>query len=360
MKYSTLVATLLVAANANALPAMNSIPSTMTAAYKAGFNPHCVTPFACVKTHTINTPKAGKGQVLVQVAASSVNPCDVDYLEFDVGCSGGAGTLGMDLAGTVVEVGPGCTGRLQVGDRVWADSGGVSGDSGSMAQYALVSEAQTGLAPSNLNLTEAGTVPLAALTAFEMWQKVLAALGVDAVGTTVVTAGTGGTGYIGLQLGKHVHNASTMITSTSGAEAIALARAWGADVVIDYKVQDDVFSNLTDNSVNVVFDNYGEKGTADKAMRVLKPGGVYIILPGGGGGTISNNPKQGVTQINFGYTSSDNYETLDQLKVLFEKQLLVPHIYQQVPLSNAAAAFALSKTGEVLGKVAVVVDASDQ
>jgi NADPH:quinone reductase-like Zn-dependent oxidoreductase len=101
---------------------------------------------------------------------------------------------------------------------VWADVGGVKGDSGGMAQYALASEKQTGIAPSNINLTEAGTIPLAALTALEMWDKVAAAIGGSIPGnsTMVVTAGTGGTGFIGLQLGKKVYGANKMITSTSG------------------------------------------------------------------------------------------------------------------------------------------------
>ena len=49
-----------------------------------------------------------------------------------IGCNGGKGTLGMDLAGVVVALGPGAT-RLSVGDQVWADIGGGSGDSGAMA-----------------------------------------------------------------------------------------------------------------------------------------------------------------------------------------------------------------------------------
>ena len=57
-----------------------------------------------------------------------------------------------------------------------------------------------------------------------------------------------------------------MITSTSGADDIAFAKELGADVVVDYKVQDDIFEKLADDSVDIVFDNYGEKGTADKAM----------------------------------------------------------------------------------------------
>jgi hypothetical protein len=49
-----------------------------------------------------------------------------------------------------------------------------------------------------------------------------------------------------------------------------------------------------------VFDNYGAMGTADKAMRTMKVGGTYLLLPGGGGGTLSKHPKPGVNQINFG------------------------------------------------------------
>jgi len=356
MKLLLLTAAVLVHAAAG-VPA--PVPPTMTVAYKSGFDPHCGTPFKCVKTKVIKTPKPEAGEVLVAVASSSVNPCDVDYLEFGLGCSGGGGVLGMDVAGTVIAVGAGCK-RLKVGDKVWADTGSAKGDSGGMAQFSVLTEAQTGIAPTTLNLTEAGTIPLAGLTALEMWQKVAEASPGGAIPpnlTMVVTAGTGGTGFIGLQLGKKVYLARTLITSTSGAADIALAKLWGADVVVDYKVQDDVFAKLADNSVDVVFDNYGEKGVSDKAQRVLKPGGIYIILPGGGGGSISKKPKKGVKQINFGYTSSSSHEPLDELAAHFNQGRVVAHIFQQVPLSNAAEAFVLSKSGDVCGKVAVVPDA---
>ena len=50
----------------------------------------------------------------------------------------------------------------------------------------------------------------------------------------------------------------------------------------------------------MVYDNYGAKGTADKAMPKIKPGGVYLLLPGGEDGALSKHPKIGVKQINFG------------------------------------------------------------
>jgi len=75
----------------------------------------CFTPFRCIHERSVPTPKPGHGQLLVKVEGSSVNPCDVDYIEFGVGCNGGAGTLGMDLAGTVVAVGGGCERRKLTG-----------------------------------------------------------------------------------------------------------------------------------------------------------------------------------------------------------------------------------------------------
>jgi hypothetical protein len=50
--------------------------------------------------------------------------------------------------------------------------------------------------------------------------------------------------------------------------------------------------SFLDNDLSILIHrDSGEKGASDKAMRVLRSGGVYIILPGGGGGKISNNPK---------------------------------------------------------------------
>ena len=93
---------------------------------------------------------------LFKVEGSSVNPCD--YIEFGIGCNGGAGTLGMDLSGTIVSL-PSVAGtcsHLAVGDEVWADIGGVKGDTGAMAEYAVVNCGQTGLKPKSLNFTAAG------------------------------------------------------------------------------------------------------------------------------------------------------------------------------------------------------------
>ncbi len=187
------------------------VPDMMIAAYKTS---SCGSPFDCVTTHTVPVPNPGPGEALIRVAGSSVNPCDVDYVEgVFAGCSGGGGTLGMDVAGTVTKIGRGDC-RLKVGDRVWADLGGVTGDTGGMAEYAVVRCAQAGIAPRAINLTAAGTIPLAGLTSVEALQAMGAPWPQPNL-TMVVTSGTGGTGYIGVQLAKAVSHCIR-----SGAEKV--------------------------------------------------------------------------------------------------------------------------------------------
>ena len=68
----------------------------------------------------------------------------------------------------------------------------------------------------------------------------------------VITSGSGGTGFIGIQLAK-AFGAGTIATATSGNENIAFVKSLGADIVIDYKVE-NIFDALQNNSVDVVFD----------------------------------------------------------------------------------------------------------
>ena len=222
---------IIVLAGAFAPDKESALPAKMTAAYKTFI---CQTPFKCIKTHEVAVPSPGAGQVLVEVYGSAVNPCDVDYIEFGVGCAGGGGSLGMDLAGVVVATGTDVS-RLKVGDQVWADTGGIQGVTGAMAQYALVSEKQTGLKPTTLNFTEAGSIPLVGLTALEMLQKTGAPWSNRTNVTVAITSGSGGTGFMCVQLAR-AFGAAHVVTAASGAENIAFMKSIGADEVIDYKV----------------------------------------------------------------------------------------------------------------------------
>ena len=144
------------AAQPGAAQHARAVPSTMQ---KVEVQGKCSKPpFSCVKAVTAKTPRPTLGTVLVKLSSSSVNPSDVDQEQ------GGSGTLGVDFAGTVVELGPAVK-RLKVGDRVW----GVT--VGAYAEYITVLEAITGLVPPGLPMSVAGTIPEVAATSLQCLQK---------------------------------------------------------------------------------------------------------------------------------------------------------------------------------------------
>lgn len=104
-----------------------------------------------------------------------------------------------------------------------------------MAEYALLSEAQVGLKPVSLKGAVAGTIPLVGLTALELLQKTGAPWH-KANLTVVVTSGSGGTGFMGVQLAK-AFGAAYVATAAGNAESIAFVKSIGADLVIDYHTQ---------------------------------------------------------------------------------------------------------------------------
>lgn len=169
--------------------------------------------------------------------------------------------------------------------------------------------------------------------------------------TVVLTSGTGGTGFIGVQLAKAL-GAAHIVTAATGADNIALMKSYGADVVIDYK-QQNIFDALPDNSVDLVYDNYAAPGTCDRAMHAVRPGGSFLLLPNIMGAGKCKKPKTGVKYINFGYTDSASYKGLDTLKGFFDSGALKAKVQQAFPLSQAADAFSLNAKGQVVGKVAV-------
>eukprot|EP00039_Didymoeca_costata_P006101 m.87510 g.87510 ORF g.87510 m.87510 type:complete len:341 (+) comp13112_c0_seq1:19-1041(+) len=319
----------------------SDVPPTMTRVYVDPSTPCTAPDFSCLKTETKKTPKAGVGEVLIKLIGSSVNPSDVDSVERlgknDL-------VLGADLIGTVVEVGPLCS-KFQVNDTAW----GVT--LGSYSDYVLGVCEVLSKAPTSISLRDAGTLPEVGMTSAECIKKLGAPFDKTKNISMVITSGSGGTGFVGIQIAKAL-GAGWVITATSGAANIAFVKSLGADVVTDYKVI-DIFDSLGNNTVDLVFDNYGAKGSADKAMRVLKPGGTYLILPGGGGGEISKHPKPGVKQINFGLMVP-SAATLDLLRDLIDNTTLKPHVENYYPFTNVSGAFSFSKSGGVVGKISVV------
>jgi len=307
--------------------------------------------FSKVRVRDRDVPKPGYGQVLIRVVASSVNPVDWKLLTKGVGFFGPK-VLGFDVSGTIEDVGSGCT-RLKVGDAIWADLGKFKlfhggTQLGAWAQFAVADESQVGLKPDALSFTEAATLPLAGLTDYQALKK--ARESTDWTGLTVViTSGSGGTGVSAIQLAK-AYGASRIITASSPSHA-ALLRQLGATDVFDYHTT-TIWKELSEDSVDVVYDNYGAPGTADAAMPSLRSGGVFVWLPGKGG-YASLHPKEGVTQINYGLCDASKHEDLDALKDIADAGKLKAVVQQTFALDDIVEALDTSFAGHVVGKLAI-------
>jgi len=312
----------------------------MTAWHKTGLIGFgCQAPdWTCISEKNYNIPSPGWGQALIEVKGSSVNPVDCDFVESGFSL----GILGMDGSGTVLSTGFGCD--LAEGDEVFGNF------KGAYAQYALASCG--GLAKKgSFSHAEAGALPVVAGTAIQCLNSLdLPALAqTNSNLTVVVTSGQGGTGHMGVQIAKAM-GARRVITACGGA-GVELCYSLGADLVVDYHEQ-ELFEALPDDTVDLVFDNIGLAGTADKAMHAIKTGGTYLVLTGGDGGKISSNPKDGVKQIPFHLQTSGRTE-MEYAANLIDAGSLKVNIFASYGLHEVKEAWAALRGHGVLGKISI-------
>ena len=215
-------------------------------------------------------PELRDGEVLVRVHAAGVNLLDskIRKGEFKLLLPYRMPlVLGHDVAGEVVQVGPGAR-QFQPGDEVYArvDDFRI----GTFAEFIPVREASLALKPGTLTMQEAASLPLVALTA---WQALVERAQLREGQKVFIQAGSGGVGTFAIQLAKHL--GATVATTTSTAN-VALVKSLGADIVIDYRTQDfeDVLRDF-----DVVLNSQDGK-TLDKSLRVLKRGGRLVSISG--------------------------------------------------------------------------------
>lgn len=215
-------------------------------------------------------PLAGPGQVVVAIAATSVNPIDVKLRDGEFKAilpHRMPLILGSDLAGTVVAVGADVR-RFKIGDEVFACPN--KDRIGTFAERIAIDEADLAFKPASLGMADAAALPLVALTA---WQVLVERAQLKPGQKVLIHAGSGGVGTIAIQLAKHL---GAIVAATVGTDNIALAKSLGADVVIDYR-KDDFAQQLS--GYDVVLNSLGAD-VLEKSLSVLKPGGKLISISG--------------------------------------------------------------------------------
>jgi NADPH:quinone reductase len=234
---------------------------------------------------SIERPSPARGEVLLRVEASGVNPLDLKIM---AGAAGHARVtppmvLGMDLAGVVSEIGTDVT-RFDVGDEVYGLTGGVGNRQGSLAEYASVDADLLARKPARLSMTEAAALPLAAITA---WEGLVDRAGVRAGQTVLVHGGAGGVGHVAVQLA--IARGATVF-ATGSAQDLEAIRSLGAEP-IDYRatpVEKYVATATGGAGFDVIFDTVGGE-TLDTSFAAVRTytGHVVSIL---GWGTHSLAP----------------------------------------------------------------------
>jgi len=215
-------------------------------------------------------PKVGANDVLVQIRATSINPLDLkirtgefkQILPYTFPL-----ILGNDLAGVVVRVGSDVR-LFRPGDEVYARP--PQGRIGTFAELIAVNQDAVALKPRNVSMEQAASLPLAALTA---WQVLVETAKLNKGQKVLIHAGAGGVGSIAIQLAKHLGAFVATTTSTPNVEWV---QALGADIVIDYKQQD--FETVLD-SFDVVLNSLGAD-VLKKSVKCLKPGGLLVSISG--------------------------------------------------------------------------------
>ncbi|MET0644161.1 MAG: NADP-dependent oxidoreductase [Candidatus Binatia bacterium] len=209
-------------------------------------------------------PQPGRGEVVVRVKAAGIGPWDglirsgKSVLPHPLPL-----TLGSDLSGEVDSVGAGVE-HLKIGDEVF----GVTNErfTGAYAEYAVARAAMLAPKPKRLNHTHAASVPVVAVTA---WQMVFDFAQLSSGQAVLVHGGAGNVGGYAVQLAKR---AGAVVIATASVENDSYVRRLGADGVIDYRVRR--FEERV-KEIDAVLDTVGGE-TLDRSYGVLKRGGIVV------------------------------------------------------------------------------------
>lgn len=308
-------------------------------------------------------PAAGDHDVLVEIQAAGVNHLDEmiragefkQILRYHLPL-----ILGNEFAGTVIRVGASVRG-FTPGDAVYARPG--RDRIGTFAERIAVAEKDLAPKPASLSMAEAGSLPLAALTA---WQVLVERGNIQPGQKVLIHSGAGGVGSIAIQLAKHL---GAEVATTAGNSNAEFVRSLGADTVIDYRTQD--FEQLL-HGYDLVLDTLGGRNL-EKSLRVLRPGGKVIGIAGppdpGFARELGLNPvlrlvlaglsagvRRRARKLGVSYEFLFMHASGDQLRLisrLVDDGVLHPVVEKVFPFGQVPAALQALGKGGARGRIAV-------
>lgn len=305
----------------------------------------------------LSWPRTGR-DVLVRLKAASLNPADIYFRAFGTYIRNAAPILGHDGAGAVEEVGDDVI-RFRPGDRVCFCNGGIGGDPGTYAEFAIVPEEQLVPVPRNIDWIAAAALPLVTITAWEALYERAALVQGEYV---LIHAGAGGTGHVAVQLAalKGAHIAAT-VSSDAKADFV---RGLGADRPILYRREDFVDTALgwtSGDGLAVALDNVGAE-TLQRTFRAMAPYGRIVTLMGTPGDdtegsaynknlTLHNLMMLTPMWLGLKHRLRRQAEIVEEAMALLATGELKLHIDSTFPLAEAASAHRRLEAGGMMGKI---------
>lgn len=293
-------------------------------------------------------PVPGRGEVLIDVAASAVNRADLLQRQgFYPPPPGASDIIGLECSGTIAALGEGVTG-WNVGDEVCALLAG-----GGYAEKVVVPAPQVLPVPKGVDLVTAAALPEVACT---VWSNVVMDGRLKTGETFLVHGGAGGIGTHAIQVAKAL--GATVAVTAGSDERLRKCAELGADITVNYKTQDFVAEV---KKADVVLDNMGAS-YLPRNIDVLAPDGRLMII-GMQGGVKGELPigklltkRAMVMATGLRGRSVDSKGAIvaqvrEHLWPLIESGAVKPVVGETVPLSNAAEAHRLLDESDVFGKV---------
>jgi NADPH:quinone reductase-like Zn-dependent oxidoreductase len=301
-----------------------------------------------LRVEEVPTPSPAAGQVLVKVAATSVNLSDWECLRGSPFYARMGGlraprrsTLGSDIAGWVETVGVGVT-RFQPGDAVYGDNLQLKGG---FAQDAIAPESSLAFKPAELTFAEASTIPQAGAIALQ------GTVGAATGRRVLINGAGGGSGTFAIQLAKRL---GAHVTGVDNAGKLEFMQSIGADAVIDYRCDDFTRGG---ERYDLVLDLVAHRSVF-AYRRALAPGGRYrcvggsvrsllrVITIGAAAGLVTGR-RLGLLVVREG---PRHFEPLGELCVAGEVRI---HIDRTFGLDEVPDALAYVGEGRARGKVVV-------
>lgn len=310
-------------------------------------------------------PTMGDQDVLVQVAAAGLNPIDetIRLGAFKVILPYKPPViLGHDVAGTVIGVGSQVRG-FKPGDEVYARV--RDGRMGTFTERVAIDQADVAHAPTTINAVEAASLPLVALTA---WQVLVDVAKVTPGQKVLIHGGSGGVGTVAIQLAKHL---GAYVATTASGSNLEFVRELGADVAIDYRTQD--FSTEL-SGYDLVVDSLGGENLL-KSLRVLRPGGTAVGIYATPTpevarrmglnpvlaavvGSLSRKVRRAAKKLGVTYDfvfMAASGEQLTRIAKLVDDGTIRPVVGQTVPFEQTAQALQALDKASIRGKAVVTV-----